>query len=320
VKAQRPLLPLLLVGAFLLVASACWSPAAPVSFDGQRAHAHVKAQCDFGPRPTGSQASDQTGDYILDELKEQGWTTEEQVFTYRDTPVRNLIGKAGKGSLLILGAHYDTRRRADRDRVDPSAPVLGANDGASGVAVLLELARCLEKDRLDHEVWLAFFDAEDNGDLDGWEWIVGSTHFAQQLDRTPQAVIIADMIGDKDQQIYKERNSDPALQDRLWAIAANLGYESFIPEYKWAMFDDHTPFLRKGIPAVDIIDFDYPSWHTRQDTLDKVSAGSLERVGRVLEVFVEGSHEVTSNKAKGHGALPVDSLLHCFDPTRGENL
>jgi len=101
-------------------------------------------------------------------------------------------------------------------------------------------------------------------------------------------VIIADMVGDKDQQIYKEHNSDPMLQDRLWAIAADLGYETFIPEVKWAMFDNHTPFLQRGIPAVDIIDFDYPFWHTRQDTLDKVSGESLERVGRVLEVFVEG--------------------------------
>jgi len=288
VKSRRRLFLLLLFVAFLLTALACRAPVAPVSFNGRRAYAHVKVQCDFGPRPTGSKALEQTGDYILDELKEQGWATEEQVFTYKGIPVRNLIGKAGKGPLLILGAHYDTRRQADRDAVDPSAPVLGANDGASGVAVLLEVARCLEKDRLDHEVWLAFFDAEDNGDLDGWEWIVGSAYFAQHLDRIPQAVIIADMIGDKDQQIYKERNSDPALQDRLWTIAADLGYETFIPEYKWAMFDDHTPFLRQGIPAVDIIDFDYPFWHTRQDTPDKVSAESLQRVGRVLEVFVEG--------------------------------
>jgi len=287
IRIPRILLRLLFT-AFLLIALACQAPAAPVRFDGQRAYAHVKAQCDVGPRPTGSKALEQTGDYILDELKKQGWATEEQRFTYRGTPVRNLIGQAGKGPLLIVGAHYDTRRRADQDPVDPSAPVLGANDGASGVAVLLELARCLEKKRLGHEVWLVFFDAEDHGDLDGWEWIVGSTYFAEHLTRTPQAVIIADMVGDKDQQIYKEHNSDPMLQDRLWAIAADLGYETFIPEVKWAMFDDHTPFLQRGIPAVDIIDFDYPFWHTRQDTLDKVSAKSLERVGRVLEVFVEG--------------------------------
>ena len=266
-----------------------------MNFDGQEAYAHVKAQCDFGPRPTGSRAWEQTGDYILAELKKQSWATEEQTFTYRDTPVRNLVGKAGKGPLLILGAHYDTRRRAERDPVDRSAPVMGANDGASGVAMLLELARSLEKDRLDHEVWLVFFDAEDNGDLDGWEWIVGSAYFVQHLEREPQAVIIADMVGDQDQQIYKERNSDPALQDQLWTIAAALGYETFIPEYKWAIFDDHTPFLRKGIPAVDIIDFDYPFWHTRHDTVDKVSAESLERVGRVLEVFVEGM-EMTDGK------------------------
>jgi Zn-dependent M28 family amino/carboxypeptidase len=224
----------------------------------------------------------------LEELAAQGWATEEQTFTYRDTPVRNLVGKLGEGPLLILGAHYDTRREADQDLVDPTEPVMGANDGASGVAVLLELARCLEGDSLDQEIWLVFFDAEDNGDLDGWQWIVGSTYFAQHLRRTPEAVIIADMIGDRDQQIYKERNSDPVLQDQLWEIAAELGYETFIPQYRWAIMDDHTPFLERQIRAVDIIDFDYTFWHTRQDTVDKVSAQSLERVGRVLEVFVEG--------------------------------
>jgi len=281
---------LLFVGV-LLIALACRSRSVPARFNGQQAYAHVEAQCAFGPRPTGSVALRRTGDYILKELRQQDWITEEQTFTYRDTPVRNLVGKAGEGPLMLLGAHYDTRRRADRDPTDPSEPVLGANDGASGVAVLLELARCLEKDRLGYEVWLAFFDAEDNGDLDGWEWIVGSTYFARHLDRKPEAAIIVDMVGDRDQQIYKESNSDPALQDRLWAIAAHLGYGTFIPAYKWSMLDDHIPFLQKGIPAVDIIDFDYPSWHTRHDTPDKVSAKSLERVGRVLEMFLERGEE-----------------------------
>jgi Zn-dependent M28 family amino/carboxypeptidase len=111
---------------------------------------------------------------------------------------------------------------------------------------------------------------------------------AQNLTAQPKAVIIVDMVGDADQQIFKERNSTPALQDKLWAIAANLGYEKFfIPELKWAMTDDHTPFLQRGIPAVDIIDFDYFHWHTTQDTADKVAPIALERVGRVVKTFLE---------------------------------
>jgi Zn-dependent M28 family amino/carboxypeptidase len=174
--------------------------------------------------------------------------------------------------------------------------VLGGNDGASGVGVLLELARSLDRNKLKNEIWLSFFDAEDNGGLDGWEFIVGSQYMAQNLKTMPQAAIVVDMIGDADQQIYKERNSSPALQDKLWAIAAKLGYgKYFISDYKHAMIDDHTPFLQRGILAADLIDFDYPYWHTTQDTADKVAPASLERVGRVLKTFLETmSVETTS--------------------------
>ena len=111
---------------------------------------------------------------------------------------------------------------------------------------------------------------------------------AAELQITPEAVVVVDMIGDADQQIYLERNSDPVLQTQLWGIAATLGYtDTFVSEYRWAMYDDHVPFAERGITAVDIIDFDYPYWHTTQDTRDKVSPQSLERVGRVLESWLE---------------------------------
>jgi len=188
--------------------------------------------------------------------------------------------------VIVLGAHYDTRLSADEE--DPSVSVMGANDGASGVAVLLELARTLDRDKLQNEVWLAFFDAEDNGHLNGWEWCVGSSYMAAHLEIAPEAVVVVDMIGDADQQLFLERNSDPALQMRLWEIGATLGYtDTYISEYRWTMYDDHVPFAQQGIVAVDIIDFDYPYWHTTQDTRDKVSAASLERVGRVIEVWLE---------------------------------
>jgi Zn-dependent M28 family amino/carboxypeptidase len=251
------------------------------------AYEHVVAQCDLGFRPTGSDAWRATGDYIIAELEEHGWAVETQEFTYRDTPVRNIVGRLGQGPVIIVGAHYDTRRSADME--DASVPVMGANDGASGVAVLLELARTLDRKKLENELWLAFFDAEDNGRLDGWEWCVGSSYMAEHLTITPESVIVVDMIGDADQNIYYERNSNPFLQTQLWDIAAALGYsDTFVAEYKYAIYDDHRPFIDRGIPAVDIIDFDYPYWHTTQDTPDKVSPESLERVGRVLEVWLEG--------------------------------
>ncbi|MGD1991965.1 MAG: M28 family peptidase [Anaerolineae bacterium] len=270
----------------LLLLSACSSPE-PLVFDGEMAYEHVVEQCDIGFRPTGSEAGWATGDYIISQLEANGWTVETEEFTYRDTPVRNIVGRAGEGPVLILGAHYDTRRSADEE--DPSVPVMGANDGASGVAVLLELARVLDRDRLQNEVWLTFFDAEDNGGLDGWEWCVGSSYMAEHLEVDPQAVIVVDLVGDADQDLYYEGNSDPALREELWQIAADLGYdETFVPEHRWTMLDDHVPFARRGIPAVDIIDFDYSYWHTTQDTPDKVSPQSLERVGRVVERYTEG--------------------------------
>jgi glutaminyl-peptide cyclotransferase len=258
------------------------------AFDGEAAYLHVLEQDE--PRPTGSEAIRGLGDYIGQQLQASGWQVETQDFTYMDVGARNVIGRAGSGPVVIIGAHYDTRRVADQDP-DPAkrtTPVPGANDGASGVAVLLELASALDKSRLANEVWLTFFDAEDNGDLDGWDWSAGSTYMADNLQVTPAYVVVLDMIGDADQQIYKERNSDPVVQDQIWAVAAGLGYQSyFIPQYKWAMTDDHTPFLRRGIAAVDVIDFDYPYWHTTEDTADKVSPEALERVGRVMQALLE---------------------------------
>jgi len=272
----------------LLTACASAPIAGEATFDGEAAYVHVLAQCKLGPRPPGSPALQQAGDYIIAYLQSQGWAVEEQTFVYRDTPVRNIIARRGEGPVVIVGAHYDTRRSADQE--DPSQPVPGANDGASGVAVLLELARVLDPQRLDRQVWLAFFDAEDSGWLDGWEWIVGSSYMAGHLEVTPEAMILVDMVGDADQQFYLEGNSDATLQAHLWEIAATLGYtETFVSEHRWTMIDDHIPFVLQGVPAVDIIDFDYPYWHTTQDTPDKVSAESLERVGRVLEVYLEGS-------------------------------
>jgi len=264
-------------------------PAQGANFGGREAMAHVEAQMKLGPRPTGSEAWRATGDYIAHHLKSTGWVVEELRFAYQGTRIRNIIGRKGQGPVVILGAHYDTRLRADQDKKNPERPVPGANDGASGVAVLLELALSLDSGRLTREIWLTFFDAEDNGGLDGWEWAAGAKFMAENLTLRPEVVVVADMVGDADQQIYYEKNSDPEWRQRIWSTAHRLGYGKYflsLPRYE--MVDDHVPFARKGIPAVDIIDFDYPYWHTTEDTIDKISAASLERVGRTLEVFVEG--------------------------------
>jgi glutaminyl-peptide cyclotransferase len=242
---------------------------------------------DFGPRTVGSKAHDQALAWMQSELEKAGWDIEIQNAERMGHPIQNLVARRGNIPVqIILGAHYDSRLVADQDGgPGSSAPVPGANDGASGVAILLELARTLPHDTVPVE--LLFIDAEDNGNLPGWDWLLGSRAFVDALTVRPRAVIIVDMIGDADLNIYKERNSDPALVEAIWAQAAALGYEKyFIPSYKYSMIDDHTPFLEAGIPAVDIIDFDYPYWHTSADTADKVSAQSLEIVGKTVWAWI----------------------------------
>jgi Zn-dependent M28 family amino/carboxypeptidase len=184
-------------------------------------------------------------------------------------------------------AHYDSRIYADHDpdQTKRQEPVPGANDGASGVAVLLELARTLPSETVP--VWLVFFDAEDNGKIPGWDWILGSRLFVKTIHIKPQAVIVVDMVGDNDLNIYMEEKSDPDLTKEIWQLAQEMGYSQFfIKEIKHNIIDDHIPFIEAGIPAVDIIDIDYPYWHTTSDTNDKVSAQSLEIVGSTLWTWI----------------------------------
>jgi glutaminyl-peptide cyclotransferase len=200
-----------------------------------------------------------------------------------------VVAKRGAGDIwLIIGAHYDSRFWADADPnpANHRQPVPGANDGASGVSVLLELARTLPAE-LDKQLWLVFFDTEDQGRIPDWDWILGSRSFVGALEGTPDAVMVVDMIGDSDLNIYMERNSDLALTQRVWEIAGDLGYDDqFIPEFRHAMLDDHSPFIEKGIPAVLLIDFDYPYWHTLEDTPDKVSPASLQAVGDTVTAWI----------------------------------
>lgn len=281
------------VTALLLIAAAiaaCQASAAEQPlFSGKSALDFAAQQVSFGPRIPGSEGHARTAQWIENQLETFGWRVGVQSFEYRGVMLENIIaGPDGAldGAPIILGAHYDTRPIADRDERRPDAPVPGANDGASGVAVLLELARVLDTKEARDNVWLVFFDGEDSGDIDDWEWVVGSSYFAEQLEMQPQAVIIVDMVGDKDLDIFYERNSNVELMVEIWRTAQSLGYTRFIAREKYAMLDDHTPFLRLGFKAVDIIDFDYPYWHTTEDTIDKISAESLEAVGRTLQTWL----------------------------------
>ncbi len=265
----------------------------PAAFDGQHAYEDVKTQVDFGPRAPGDPGHDKIVAWMQDELKKAGWNVAIDASTQMGHPVQNVVAWRGArpsnmDGWIVFGAHYDSRMWADQDR-DPTKirqPVPAANDGGSGVAVLLEMARVLSPSQ-SNKVQLVFFDAEDDGDIPGWDWLLGSRAYVNSLQGKPQAAIILDMIGDADLNIYLESNSNSQISAAIWAEAAKLGYTQFINIPKWSMEDDHTPFLQAGIPAVDIIDFDYPYWHTTQDTLDKVSAQSLSVVGRTVIAWLE---------------------------------
>ncbi len=258
-------------------------------FDGQQAFEYVKYQVDLGPRTLGSPAHDQVVTWLVDELTRQGWQVEVQEAQVSNQPIRNVIAKRGEGRpWIILGSHYDSRPIADRDPnpANRGKPVPGADDGASSTAVLLELARVIPKN-LAKQVWLVFFDAEDAFGTTGPGLATGSDYFVSQLQGKPDSVVVLDMVGDKNLDIYMEGKSNRSLNNEIWAIAKQLGYSQFIPQYKYDILDDHVPFINAGIRAVDVIDFNYPYWHTTADTLDKTSAQSLQVVGDTMLKWLE---------------------------------
>ena len=272
------------VVAWYAIAFVRGEPAQGTPFDGVRALSDVERQVAFGPRLPGSAAHAQSLDWMESELTAAGWTVQRQSLSALGHPLTNLVAFRGEAApQVLLGAHFDTRLVADRDTNEArrAQPGPGANDGASGVAVLLELARTLPADAVP--VWIVFFDAEDNGRLPGWEWSLGSAAFAENMTVRPQQMVLLDMVGDRDLLLPMEQNSDPGLRASIWETAARLGHDDvFVPELGLAITDDHLPFLEAGIPAVDIIDLDYSYWHTTQDTPDKVSSESLQIVGDVI--------------------------------------
>lgn len=259
------------------------------AFDGRRALRDVELQVSMGPRIPGSASHAMVIEWMTGELRAAGWTVQDQTATSMGHEIHNLAAqRSDVPPEILLGAHYDSRILANRDP-NPllrSQPVPGANDGASGVAVLIELARTLPPAVLPIE--LVFFDAEDNGQIPGWDWLLGSKAFVATMQTRPRAMILLDMVGDADLRIPMESNSDPALRRSIWATAARLGYRDvFVPETKYSIEDDHVPFLQAGIPAVDIIDLDYAYWHTTADTADHVSERSLQIVGDVVRTWLQ---------------------------------
>ena len=281
-------------------------PNEPPFFDGEDAYEFAELQLGFGHRPTGSPALERTRQAMIEILEEAGWEIMLQEFEHvaqgETFHAVNVIARRGEGQITIIGSHYDSRLVADNDPVasNRSEGVPGANDGASSTAVLLEMAGIIDEHYMlaeDQQIWLTFFDAEDNGRIAGWDWILGSRYMASNLDELGvdrndiDFMLLLDMVGEADGQLFRweanSLNSAPAQLGDIWDVADQLGYgEYFAKERRGPITDDHLPFIQIGIPAVDIIDLNYPYWHTVDDTLDKISAESLDRVGDVVEMYL----------------------------------
>jgi glutaminyl-peptide cyclotransferase len=290
--------------ALLALAVACRgsSQAAP-PFDGEQALRWVGYQVAAGPRIPGTVPHREIGDWLLSQLRQRADTVEVQAFSHvtqtGDTlPLRNVLARfrPGEGDRVLFLAHWDSKPHAEQDP-DPSKrdlPVPGANDGASGVAVLLGVADQLKRTPPSLGVDLLFVDGEDYGRFEGDapDNLLGSRYFAAHLPAGyhPLYAVLLDMVGDRDQAFPQEGYSvenAPEVVDRVWQTAEDIGLgRVFRPIQGIALTDDHIPLLQAGIHAIDVIDFDYPWWHTTEDTPDKVSARSLANVGKVVLALV----------------------------------
>lgn len=296
----------------LILLAACRDARPQTAFDGQAALGYVKAQLDFGPRIPGTEGHRRTGDWIVQKMRPLADTVIEQRWSHvtvdGDTlPLRNILARykpALKERILYL-AHWDTRPVADDSPIlgDQRKPVPGANDGASGTALLIALAEVLRKTPPQYGVDLLFVDGEDYGNFARDEDVLlGSKYFADHLpsaDYRPLYGVLWDMIGDADLRIFQEGNSvqsAPEIVARVWQTAEELGYSDyFVAQAGGAVTDDHVPLIRKGLRVIDVIDVDYVEQrgprhyhHTIYDTIDKVSARSLQIVGDVAVTLVVG--------------------------------
>ncbi|MBI3950277.1 MAG: M28 family peptidase [Acidobacteria bacterium] len=262
-------------------------------FDGQRAWEHVRRLVEMGPRPVGSEAHRRSRDYIIEQLKKLKIQVEKDEFVGQ-TPrgpwaMTNIIGKlpGRTEDVIVMAGHYDTKVFSDFQFV-------GANDGGSSTGAVLEMARVLagQSEKARPQVWFVFFDGEEAAiDWTATDSKYGSRHLAQKWQKEGvlnriRALILLDMIGDKNLDIKRDAYSTRSLSDALWQAAAQLGYSDYFLSGTTFIDDDHVPFLQAGVPAVDIIDFNYGMlnhyWHSEADTLDKLSPASLKIVGDVV--------------------------------------
>jgi Peptidase family M28 len=287
--------------AFLLCLAACENPesfAPKTSFSGARAMEYVRTQVDFGPRIPGTEAHRRAGDWIAEQMRARADTVIEQRFSHLtasgDTlPMRNILAriKPGETQRVLYIAHWDTRPISDRasNPADRALPVPGANDGGSGVALLMAVSDVLKATPPTWGVDLLFVDGEDYGEFAaGHDVLIGSKYFAQHLpaaDYRPLFGVVWDMIGDANLGIYQEGHSvrrAPEIVSRVWQTAADLGYSQvFVPRVGESITDDHLPLLDAGLRVIDVIDIEFAAHHTPFDTIDKVSERSLQIVGDV---------------------------------------
>lgn len=296
---RLPAFPVLAVFLF----AACREKARPPQeFDGPGALGYIQTQVEFGPRIPGSEAHRRMGDWLDSLLRQRADTVIVQSWTHvtarrEPLPLRNFIARFNPSAekRLLLLAHWDSRPKADSPRSrDSTKPVQGANDGGSGVAVLLGVADVLKRSPPTVGVDLLFVDGEDYGDFtkDSADVLIGSRYYgAHQLPGPrPLYAVLFDLVADKDLQIYQEGNSlvgAPEVVELVWQTAKDLGYGGyFIASPRHTLIDDHIELQKAGIRAIDVVDFDYPAWHTPDDTIDKVSAASLQIVGDVAVALV----------------------------------
>lgn len=272
------------------------------SFDGQRAFADLVRQCDFGPRVPGTDAHEQCGAWLVQTLSTCADTVERQHFSAKvgeqQLPLHNIVATFNPGGSpqVLLCAHWDTRPTADCDPnpENRKTPISGANDGASGVAVLLEIARALKSSPPQQRVTLVLFDGEDYGPGTK-DMFLGSRYYAGKFSgpKVDWAVLL-DMVGDRDLKLPQESISlahAPEVVKRVWRAAEQARAEAFVDRPGPAIMDDHVFLLERGIPCIDVIDFEYPYWHTLADTPDKCAPDSLEQVGRTILAALVGDRD-----------------------------
>lgn len=285
-----------------LALSGCRSQGVPPDFDGARAFDLLMRQVEMGPRDPGSPGWQEFQTFAASYLDSVGLNYEKQPVAYYDYLTGDTLHLVNwiirinpeASDRVLLAAHYDCRPRADYDpdSTRREEPIIGANDGASGTAVVLHLGELMHSHPPPVGVDIVLFDGEDYGPAGrDNQYLIGSTYFASNHDTDYKFGLLLDMIGDRDLQIYREKLSElyvKEVNDRVWETAARLGVTQFIDSLKHDVLDDHIPLIAAGIPIVDIIDFDYPYWHTHADTPDKCDTASLSAVGRVVVEVIYG--------------------------------